>query len=225
MDFAELLESKAFTRTRLPLSKPIVVHAVAGAGKTSLLENYARINPAARIYTPIAQQSNSLLLSPFTQSLEQADIVDEYPLSTLHPGVEYVLADPIQYLGSKDLLKPHYICPTTHRFGHSTAEFLTSLGIETYAHKPDRLTIANIFKTEPHGQVIACDLDTQQLAARHSLDYLRPCQSIGKTFKDTTILISHELNRDTLTKEIYIALTRHTNSVTILTPDAPSTSS
>nr|AOX49231.1 25 kDa triple gene block protein [Citrus yellow vein clearing virus] len=225
MDLPELLLSKNFIRTRLPLAKPIVIHAVAGAGKTQLLEEFARSSPSTKIYSPVKHHSNSLLLSPFHKALSEASIVDEYPLSQIHENVEYIFADPIQYLGNPNLRKPHYICASSHRFGHSTAALLTKIGIETYAHKEDTVRVDNIFQAEPDGQIIACDRPTQELAARHTLDYLRPCESIGLTFPRTTILISHELTADTLTKEIYIGLTRHSNHLLILTPDASTTSS
>ncbi|QGT76799.1 P2 [Citrus yellow mottle-associated virus] len=224
MDFAELLSSKEFTRTKLPLSEPIVIHAIAGAGKTHLLEQYSRHNPSNTFFTPLDNKSNSLLLSPFSSDCSSASFIDEYPLCEIPPSAKYLLADPIQYLGNPNLRKPHYICPVSHRFGSQTAALLSSLGIEAYSRKQDIVVSEDIFSFEPEGQVIACDPETQALARRHSLDFLRPCESIGRTFHTTTVLISDKLTPETLTKEIYIGLTRHTSKLIILSPHAATAS-
>lgn len=47
----DLLTANGYSRTDHPISKPLVIHAVAGAGKTTLIRQFLKENPAINAQT------------------------------------------------------------------------------------------------------------------------------------------------------------------------------
>nr|BAU68242.1 25 kDa protein [Cactus virus X] len=207
-----LLIANGYTRTDLPISKPLVIHAVAGAGKTTLIRQFLHQHSATNAQTlgtpdkpnlsrkmirqfsmPKANHFNIVVTVLSSLALEQVeDSTALYIALTRHTLDEYC-AQPLK--GSWDAvfadplqhpdyaLEPHFIKETSHRLGPSTCELISSLGILIYPDSEDQVvTRKGVFESELFGVVIALDEAIFQLAGRHGLKPLCPKATIGLQF-------------------------------------------
>ena len=77
-----LLTANGYSRTDLPISKPLVVHAVAGAGKTTLIREFLKLHPSVNAQTLGTPDKPNLSRKMIRQySMPKANhfnILDEY---------------------------------------------------------------------------------------------------------------------------------------------------
>nr|DAZ85794.1 TPA_asm: triple gene block protein 1 [Cardamom virus X] len=207
-----------FQRTQVPLptstGKPVVVHTVAGAGKTTVVREILHNQPNLVACTYGVPDPPTLTGLRILGPTDHADIVDEYPAATSTFGARLLLADPLQHRG---ITHPaHYVSSHTYRFGQETCSLLASFGIHCTSDRTDKVTHSDPYTVDPVGQIIAIGAGAEELLQRHHLEYLKPCQTLGLTFEEVTILSDQDLEDvDPVTR--YIAVTRHREKLLILT--------
>ncbi|AAW67747.1 TGB 1 [Mint virus X] len=204
--------ASAFTRTSLPLSKPIVVHTVAGAGKTTFIRRLIRHAPFPTAITGGTPDPPHISGQRITAPPGPANIVDEYPLVDW-AGADVIFADPLQHRGPT--LPAHYTSSITHRFGRATCELLSKFGITAESNKEDEVFFGWAFADDPEGAVICLDAEAQSLASWNGLEHLKPCEALGATFPVVTVISGTPLEEADAVDR-YIALTRHTRLLRIL---------
>jgi len=204
---------KLFTRTPLPLQEPIVVHTVAGAGKTTLVRSWIRRAPHLKAVTGGRSDPPSLEGVGILEPHGRADIVDEYPAVLDRAGAKILLADPLQHRGPT--LPAHFIGRRTHRFGRATCELLKLWDINCTADKEDIVSRSGLFDSDLVGTIIAVDDDAADLLEAHSAEFLTPCQALGQTFEAVTAVSTVPLEEaDPVNR--YIACSRHSQQLLIL---------
>ena len=216
-----LLIANGYTRTDLPISKPLVIHAVAGAGKTTLIRQFLHQHSATNaqtLGTPDKPNLSRKMIRQFSMpKANHFNILDEYCAQPLKGSWDAVFADPLQH--PDYALEPHFIKETSHRLGPSTCELISSLGILIYPDSEDQVvTRKGVFESELFGVVIALDEAIFQLASRHGLKPLCPKATIGLQFPVVTVLSSLALEQIEDSTALYIALTRHTKELHVRCP-------
>ena len=187
-----LLIANGYTRTDLPISKPLVIHAVAGAGKTTLIRQFLHQHSATNaqtLGTPDKPNLSRKMIRQFSMpKANHFNILDEYCAQPLKGSWDAVFADPLQH--PDYALEPHFIKETSHRLGPSTCELISSLGILIYPDSEDQVvTRKGVFESELFGVVIALDEAIFQLASRHGLKPLCPKATTGFSFAKYTVYI------------------------------------
>ncbi|BAG06155.1 triple gene block protein 1 [Phaius virus X] len=202
-----------FHRTNVPLKFPIVLHTVAGAGKTTfvrqLINKYSHLT-ACTFGTP---DPPNLLGRYITAPCPFPDVVDEYPLCEEYSGVKLLVADPLQH--RRGVLPAHYTGTHTFRFGKSTCDLLKTLGVVATSDKEDIVSRHPAFNFDPEGLIIALGPEAVELLEAHSLPFLRPCQALGLTTSVVTLLTDKPLDEQDPV-DAYISITRHTDKLNIL---------
>lgn len=216
-----LLIANGYTRTDLPISKPLVIHAVAGAGKTTLIRQFLHQHSATNaqtLGTPDKPNLSRKMIRQFSMpKANHFNILDEYCAQPLKGSWDAVFADPLQH--PDYALEPHFIKEISHRLGPSTCELISSLGILIYPDSEDQVvTRKGVFESELFGVVIALDEAIFQLASRHGLKPLCPKATIGLQFPVVTVLSSLALEQVEDSTALYIALTRHTKELHVRCP-------
>nr|QBQ82431.1 TGB1 [Lily virus X] len=202
-------------RTHVPLSIPIVVHTVAGHGKTTLVRQILAQKPdvIARTYgRPDPPHLTGVgILGPEGD----AHIVDEYPAGDLskHPSAILILADPLQH--RRPSRPAHYISEETARFGTETCKLLSTLSIHCTSTHSDQVQEHDIFSFEPEGVIISLGQEATDLLRAHKAEFLLPCQTLGETF-DTVTLVTDRPLQEQDPIDAYIAVTRHRKVLHIL---------
>ncbi|AUG45969.1 TGB1 [Babaco mosaic virus] len=219
--FIEVLTAQGFVRTNEPISEPLVVHAVAGAGKSSLVRQYISENPNSRAFThgvPDPPNLTGRFIRPFRGPIEGCfNILDEYSAEPIVGNWQVLIADPLQH--KPQALTPHYIKETSHRLGSNTCALLTSLGIRVNSTRTDDFVdYSGIFDKPLFGEVIALDRPTLDLLESHGI--LPHCAQkvLGQEFHTTTVLSSVPLNLVREKHLLYIALTRHKHKLHVRAP-------
>nr|WPR17637.1 MAG: movement and silencing protein TGBp1 [Dracophyllum betaflexi-like virus] len=220
------LLSKGFVRTCVALDFPVVVHAVPGAGKTSLLRELIAELDFVEVVTfgiPDPPNLSSRRIKAFSEGIsEKPDlvlIVDEYITGKSSvPKCDFLFSDPIQNKAFGR--EAHFIKSSTGRFGKQTCELLLSFGFEVSSEKEDCVVIEGIFEGDLIGQVITCEEDCADLLRRHCVDFKLHCDILGCTFDKVTFVTSSSSIPDDRRSDFYISLTRHKSFLKILCPDA-----
>lgn len=150
----DLLTANGYSRTDHPISKPLVIHAVAGAGKTTLIRQFLKENPAINaqtLGTPDKPNLSRKMIRPHTgPKANHFNILDEYCAQPLKGSWDAVFADPLQH--PDYALEPHFIKETSHRLGPSTCRLISELGILIYPGAEDQLvTRKGVFEGELYG--------------------------------------------------------------------------
>lgn len=203
----------SYNRTSEPTNFPIVVHAVAGSGKTTIIRNILQAHPTLTAVTFGTPDPINLAGRRIAPPTTPADIVDEYLAGPTQPSAKLLLADPLQHRA--DPLRAHFTCNRTQRFGRDTCKLLNSLGVDVLSDKEDEVTYADAYIAEPEGTIIALGEDSAQLLSDHSVEFLLPCQALGLTFDVVTVLTDAPLEEQDFTSR-YIACSRHRKKLLIL---------
>lgn len=205
-----------FVRTNLEFSLPIVVHGVPGCGKSTLLREFADLHPEVDIFTcgePVEGNLAHRGIRKF-ETVVPNSILDEYQL--FEGSKEDLLAcfgDPLQ--GTKGVQLPaHFVNYKSKRFGKNTAALLNSFGYRVEAEGEDNLVRAGLFKGTIRGQVICSEPEIFDLLNRHYCPFSCIHEVQGRTFEEVT-LVSNKLSKINRV-ELFIALSRHRRSLTIL---------
>ncbi|ANW11493.1 TGB1 [Senna mosaic virus] len=219
--FINALTEGGFERTKVPISEPLVVHAVAGSGKTSLVRSFIKDYNVARAYThgvPDPQNLEGKFIQAYKQpNPTHFNILDEYCAEPLTSGWQVVLADPLQHRGT--FLEPHYIKRVSHRIPKSTEEILEKAGFQIKAVKEAGVcSHTGIFEGPLRGKLITLDRTVQDLLVNHGLSPSCPTEVLGQEFPVVTLFSSSPLNEVKAKHLLYIALTRHTKELHVRAP-------
>nr|SNQ27847.1 triple gene block protein 1 [Elm carlavirus] len=222
-----------FSRISISSERPLVVHCVPGAGKSTAIRSILRSCENSVAYTfgvcDPAQiegcriRSASEWHEPNSGTIVIVDEYTEGDFKSLKPTV--VFGDPCQAPVSAITLKPHFICKSTKRFGKETCNLLRSLGYEINSEKGDTLVHEPIFEGELEGVIVAFESDVKHLLAEHYCEFLDICEIRGKTFEVVTFVTSTEGKPVKNLEKYYQCLTRHSSKLKILSPDASFASS
>ncbi|BAJ17498.1 triple gene block 1 [Lagenaria mild mosaic virus] len=222
--FIEMLKENGFERTGLPLSSPLVVHAVAGAGKTTLIRKYLASNPNSLAFThgiPDRRNLENRYLREFDSPVPGFFcILDEYPGGEYKEKWDVLIADPLQH--ENEPMSPHFIKATSHRFGKNTEDLLTGLGFNLIGLKEsDRVNISHIFGGPILGEVIALEPAARHLLLDHGLKPHCPRSVLGQEFTEVTVVSFKPLSQFKDSADLYIALTRHSETLHVRTTGIP----
>lgn len=204
--------------------KLCVVNCVPGAGKSTLIRSILEKDSRFVAYTfgvadPKSFGDRRIRSACDYVESKKLTIVDEYTegdYKKLNPCC--VFGDPVQ--SKSEGLPPNYICLKTKRFGSSTCELLNSLGFKISSDKTDKVIKGDPFADEIEGQLIVVGREAEKLAKSHRADFVNFKNCRGSTFKTVTVLTSENFIKEEERSEFYVALTRHTDILKILCPDA-----
>nr|BAU45635.1 triple gene block protein1 [Hydrangea ringspot virus]BAU45641.1 triple gene block protein1 [Hydrangea ringspot virus] len=217
------LQRLGYTRTNLPLSRPLVIHAVAGAGKSTLLRHLLTLPQPFYVQThgiPDPPNLSQRYIRPANVPLSNHfNILDEYPAVPVKGSWDALIADPLQH--PENCLPPHFTRNVTHRFGPDTCSLLSSLGIDIVSapdSEQDTLTLSPIFEGTLQGQILALDTDCARLLEAHGVPFLCPRKVLGLEFPTVTVVSLSPLKQHPSPQELYIALTRHRKELHVLAP-------
>jgi len=225
-----LLSAHGFTRTRLAKSKPIVVHAIAGSGKSTVIRKILSDLPNAKAYT-LGKPDPYSLSNPTIKAFAQfkrgtLDILDEYgqlPLTDLDSSFEFIFTDPYQ-APTDNLFEPHYTLETTYRFGPNTCNLLNQAfqsNITSLVTK-DNISFGSPYLVDPVGTILAFQPDTYLILCLHQASFFKVSDVIGYQWPVVTLYLACKISEIPEEERhlLFIGLTRHTESLLILGPDA-----
>nr|WCR76309.1 triple gene block protein 1 [American hop latent virus] len=221
----EIAEKFGFVRVSNKLSKPLVFHCVPGAGKSSLIRELLDASDCFRAYTfgacdRVNLSGKYIRRAPWSDSdiLGKLLLVDEYTEGTFDLSIAFaVFGDPLQ--STRDnFCTPHFTCHLSRRFGQKTASLLRLLGYQIESTKEDVVLIEDIFKADPIGEVVCYEKEIYNLLCAHCVEFKTPDEIRGATFKNVTFITASSEPVDS--KAAFICLTRHTEKLQILCPDA-----
>nr|ADE10203.1 triple gene block protein [Hydrangea ringspot virus] len=216
------LQRLGYTRTNLPLSRPLVIHAVAGAGKSTLLRHLLTLPQPFYVQThgiPDPPNLSQRYIRPANVPLSNHfNILDEYLRSqSKDPGTPSSRTPS----NTQKTASPHFTRNVTHRFGPDTCSLLSSLGIDIVSapdSEQDTLTLSPIFEGTLQGQILALDANCARLLEAHGVPFLCPRKVLGLEFPVVTVVSLSPLKQHPSPQELYIALTRHRKELHVLAP-------
>nr|ALT57215.1 triple gene block protein 1 [Asian prunus virus 3] len=225
MDFVydKLIEA-GYIRTRLPINFPIIVHCIAGAGKSTLIREVIEADNKFEAFTygvPDPVNLSGVRIKGAADigraRANSIKIVDEYIGQALPDGTAFCFADPNQF---------PYTCPDAHftsyqtkRFGDQTCSFLGKLDCAAFSYKSDQLIFEKLFEGSVEGQIVCYEKEIFELLDRHGADYKKDCQIRGSTFDIVTFITSSESFEPEDRYKVYLCLTRHRSVLRILSPE------
>ncbi|QPI34839.1 TGBp1 [Camellia ringspot associated virus 4] len=217
-----------FERTKERIRDHIIVHCVAGAGKSTLIREIVTEFPHIEAYTlgvpDLINLSGSRIkgISEYSEGKEQnrAIILDEYLERSVPFKCIGYFADPNQYEAKPE--RAHFICSTSLRFGSNTAELISSLGFPCKSVKQDIIKFESIFRHnfESEDVIVTFEPEIEKLLTDHKVEFKSYCEIRGSTFDSVCFITLGERFTEKDKYKAYICLTRHRKSLTILTPDA-----
>jgi len=226
----DLASKYKFKRLATTLKYPIVFHCVPGAGKSSLIREALNSSPKFVAFTFGEADTpnltgNFIKAAPWSSSEIEGKylLVDEYTESSESLNAAFaVFGDPLQTT-TKQILRAHFTCNITRRFGKCTAELLRELGYDIESTLEDSVQISGIFELEPTGVIICHEEEVAKLLCAHSVEYKRVEEIRGKTFEEVTYITAENGPVDRVAS--FQCMTRHRTSLKILCPDASYTTS
>nr|QYF50143.1 MAG: putative triple gene block protein 1 [Sichuan alphaflexivirus 1] len=215
-----LLESFGFRRTDRPLSHPLVIHAIAGAGKTTLINKFLAEGRNIEVVTPGKAPDSTLTYCENTSTEELAlKVLDEYQAYPHREAFDVLIGDPLQG-GDLPVFEPHYLKEESHRFGVETCKLLKAAGIHAISSKPDTVIVRHYIGAEPEGQLIAVDTEGKKYLESFGLNPKFPLEVLGETFPIVTVLLTRRI-KEYPRHLVYIAFSRHSSRLIVLSPNAP----
>lgn len=218
--YGRLLDAN-FSRTSFPISFPVVVHGVPGCGKSTLIkslldsaefsaQSYGVVRP-----TNLAGRGVEKALQPLQPGF---NVLDEYLSGPSYEGFDLLLSDP--YQNFRKPLTAHFINSCTYRFGVSVCKFLNKLGfeIESRREKDTELIFGKVFGGEIRGEIICFEPEVEEILRKHSAKFHHPCNLRGAEFDHVTFITAHKDLQEIVGPDLYVSLTRATESLTILSP-------
>nr|WAB21363.1 triple gene block protein 2 [Banmivirus BanMMV] len=205
----QLIESFGFVATDNPITDKIIIHGVAGCGKSTLTKelikdsNFNVVNALSDEKFDLTGQFIGRELVTF---VDKINVLDEYLSVDDHKGFQVLLADPFQYVKKPYLA--NYIKKESHRFKKELVPILSDLEIEVKADKGGLNVIkGSAYNIEPKGRVICVEEEVKNYVSEHGLDVCYPCCVQGQEFEVVTFYHRGEL-KELSRSDLYIALTR-----------------
>nr|AIL23156.1 TGB1 [Asparagus virus 3] len=220
----ELLDFLGFSRSTRPFSLPLVVHGVAGSGKTHLLRKVSLHFPhlthssfTPQIIDPDSGRKQKLVTS------EPTDLLDEY-LGGPNPTVSLLkVCDPLQY-DCPDPEVPHYVSLVTRRFCPRTANLLNTLfgcHITSLVSADCDIQIHDPYVDDPSGTVVTFTSDIHTLLTSHGCTPTPVSELWGVNLRVVSCYL--QSLEDALCHHrapLFLTLTRHTAELHIFLFDA-----
>nr|AAA03490.1 unknown product [Potato virus X]ACX48434.1 p25 [Potato virus X] len=208
------LKSLGYSRTSKSLdSGPLVVHAVAGAGKSTALRKLILRHPTFTVHTLGVPDKVSIrtrgIQKPGPIPEGNFAILDEYTLdNTTRNSNQALFADP--YQAPEFSLEPHFYLETSFRVPRKVADLIAGCGFDFETNSPEEghLEITGIFKGPLLGKVIAIDEESETTLSRHGVEFVKPCQVTGLEFKVVTIVSAAPIEEIGQSTAFYNAITR-----------------
>lgn len=205
----QLIESFGFVATNNPITDKIIIHGVAGCGKSTLTKELVK-DSNFNVVNALSNEKFNLIgqyIKKEPVALEnKINVLDEYLSIDDHEGFQVLLADPFQYI-QKPLLA-NYIKRRSHRFKKELVPILLELGIEVEVEEEGLNIIkGSAYDVEPKGQIICIEDEVTKYVSKHGLDVYHPCCTQGQEFETVTIYHKKEL-KELRRSDLYIALTR-----------------
>nr|QVD99726.1 triple gene block protein 2 [Banmivirus BanMMV] len=204
-----LIEQSGFLATGNSIADKIVIHGVAGCGKSALTQelikdnNFNVVNPLSKEEFDISGRYISRELITLDNKI---NVLDEYLSVDCHQGFQVLLADPFQY--KKIPYQANYIKNLSHRFKRELIPILLEIGVEVEAESEGlKLLRGSAYEFEPKGTIISTEEDVIEYVSRHGLEIHHSSCVQGQEFEAVTVYHSKEI-RDLERSEVYIALTR-----------------
>nr|BDX36216.1 triple gene block protein 1 [Plantago asiatica mosaic virus]BDX36221.1 triple gene block protein 1 [Plantago asiatica mosaic virus] len=217
------LTANNFQRTNIPISKPLVVHAVAGAGKTTLIQNLLPEHPNLSAQTAGSPQAPNLT-GAFIRKLtcpesNKINLLDEYAaLQPLKGSWDVVLADPLQHPGLA--LRPHFVKSVSHRLCPETTKLISKLICPCTSSRSEasQIEFSGLFDGPLRGTIIALDQVAHDLLTAHGAPFLCPSAALGLEFDTVTVVASQPLEAIQDKVGLYISLSRHRQQLYVRSP-------
>lgn len=220
--FVNLLLANSFLRTSRPLSEPIVVNAAPGAGKSTLLLEFLPTFGVA-ICThgePTPFDIANRRIQPFRDfRCASFNILDEYHCGDSSGPFQALVGDPQQ--SSEGGKEAHFVKFKSFRVGEPVASVCRTLGFSLEGTGISSISFLKLSEgAVPLGLIICDEFDTTEYLSRHNLAVAHPESVRGITVDHCTLVSKFNalscLNRN----YVYIALTRASQSVTVILGDA-----
>ncbi|ACM45980.1 triple gene block protein 1 [Helleborus net necrosis virus] len=223
----KLYKNKDFERTTLPLSSPIVINCVPGAGKSTfikdLIDSDSRFVGLTFGAVPNPDLSSRGIISIKDYQPKSGDLVliDEYTEGD-HSNLNALalFGDPLQSNSKHPKPPAHFVATFSHRFGEKTAKLLRDLDFHVHAEGADQVTLGNLYDLDPIGQIVAVEPEVIALLCKHNCDFLDLKQARGKTFDRVTFYCAESNITPELRADYFVGLTRHRKELLILNPYA-----
>ncbi|UOH28272.1 triple gene block protein 1 [Kudzu virus D] len=225
----ELFEKSGFVKISDKNNPPYFLHAVPGAGKTSLLKDLLQENRQVRVYSKICIEKPNLsgryIKLYRDEVLDESfiNILDEYAFGSFVEGFDFYLGDPLQL--SLDLTREaDFIKSTSYRVPKPVCEFLCAAGHLISGVTEGSISFETFFGEEPSGTILAYQKEVLDYLRSYNLAVLSPCEVQGREFDLVTLFVAGILSEEAQCKEFYCCATRAKSKLIIRSTDesAPS---
>lgn len=204
-----LIEEFGFVTTDNLITDKIIIHGVAGCGKSTLTKELANDNNF-NVVNALSDEKFDLtgqyIKRDLTTFVDKVNVLDEYLCVDNHEGFQVLLADPFQY--TQKPYPANYIKKKSHRFKRELVPILLELGIEIEVEEGGLdISRGSAYIIEPKGQVICIEEEVAKYVSEHGINVCYPCCVQGQEFEAVTIYHKKEL-KELERSNLYIALTR-----------------
>nr|WAB21338.1 triple gene block protein 2 [Banmivirus BanMMV] len=213
----QLIEESGFTATSNEIVDVIVIHGVAGCGKSTLTKELARdknFNVVNALSNEEFNLEGQCIKRELTTFGDKINVLDEYLSVDCRQGFQVLLADPFQY--EKTPLLANYIKKVSHRFKRELIPILLEVGIEVEAEKEGLVVVkGSAYEIEPKGKIITTEEQVAKYVSSHGLNICFPNCVQGQEFDTVTFYHCADL-KELKRAELYVALTRVRKELLIL---------
>nr|WAB21368.1 triple gene block protein 2 [Banmivirus BanMMV] len=213
----QLIEKSGFIATSNKIVDVIVIHGVAGCGKSTLTKELAKDKDFNIVNSLSSEEFNlegQYIGRELITFVNKINVLDEYLSVDCQKGFQVLLADPFQY--EKKPLLANYIKKVSHRFKKELLPILSEIGIEVEAEREGLvITRGSAYEIEPRGKVITTEEQVAKYVSSHGLDVCYPNCVQGQEFDIVTFYHCRDL-KELKRSELYVALTRVREELLIL---------